>query len=91
MQDVAMLTEKFNNLSDLSSTLQTNIQRLKKEVADSYNAVRVKTYELERIHTTWQVLTQLKQFVHAKSQLDEYLKNSDDKGQWAGQVGLLVG
>lgn len=81
MHDVAMLTERFNNLSDLSSTLQTNIQRLKKEVADSYNAVRVKTYELERIHTTWQVLTQLKQFVQAKSQLDDYLKNSDDKGK----------
>eukprot|EP01031_Cornospumella_fuschlensis_P036913 gene36913-44784_t len=79
MQDVAMLTEKFNNLSDLSSTLQSNIQRLKKEVADSYNSVRVKTYELERIHMTWQVLTHLKQFVQAKSQLDEYLKNSDDK------------
>ena len=47
---------------------------------ESYGLVSSRTAELECIHSTSITLHQLKQFVHAKHQLDNYLKNSDETG-----------
>lgn len=47
---------------------------------ESYGLVSSRTAELECIHSTSITLHQLKHFVHAKHQLDTYLKNSDETG-----------
>lgn len=80
MQDVASLASQYQTLVDHSKGVQSSIQKLKKEVNESYDVVRNKTQELERIHETNFLLNQLRQFMKAKSQLTQYLKNQDDKG-----------
>jgi len=78
MQDVAVLAEKYRALSMSSSKLQKSVDRLKKEAIDSHELVRMKTMELERIHLTNTLIRQLRQFAHAKSQLDHLLQNDTD-------------
>ena len=41
--------------------------------------VSTKTFALEQIHTTSILLYQIKQFLHAKQQLDQYINNSEEK------------
>eukprot|EP01039_Chlorochromonas_danica_P010063 gene10063-11137_t len=79
MQDVANLADRYASLSELSKVLQSNITRLKKELSESYNLVRSKTYELERIHSACHLINQVKQFVTAKKALDDYLQNPEDR------------
>lgn len=79
MQDVATLAERYTNLSSTSHKLHRNIDRLKKETFDSHSVVQSRTIELERIHATSTMLSQLKQFVRAKAQLDVYLAGGDEK------------
>jgi alpha-N-acetylglucosamine transferase len=81
MQDVTSLAYQYQTLSDHSKLLQNTVQKLKKEVSESYDTVKLKTQELERIHEANFLLNQLKQFVRAKNQLEQYLKNHDDKGK----------
>ena len=50
------------------------------QATESHELVASRTSELERIHTTSITLHQLKAFVHAKSELDAYIKSPDDKG-----------
>ena len=78
MQDVAVLAERYRGLSASSSKLQKTVDRLKKEAVDSHELVRMKTVELERIHLTSTLIRQLRQFAHAKSQLDHLLQNESD-------------
>lgn len=47
---------------------------------ESHSLVSTRTHELERIHETSIILHQLKQFVSAKAQLDQYLNDTQDKG-----------
>ena len=42
--------------------------------ASSYDLIKNRTLELERIHETNVILRQLRQFVHAKAQLDHYVQ-----------------
>eukprot|EP01038_Epipyxis_sp_PR26KG_P011157 gene11157-14969_t len=79
MQDVATLADRYTNLSSASQQLHRNIERLKKEVVDAYDSVSSKTIELERIHDTSKMLHLLKQFAHSKAQLDQYMKNGEQK------------
>ena len=78
MQDVALLSERYSSLYSTSQKLQRNVDRLKKEALDSYDLVKLRTEELERIHSTSMILRQLRQFVHCKAQLDHFI-------QWTGQ------
>lgn len=48
---------------------------------ESHGLVSNRTTELECIHSTSITLHQLKLFVHAKHQLDSYLKNADETGK----------
>lgn len=82
MQDVASLANQYQGLADHSKLLQGTIHRLKKDVAESYELVKTKTQELERIHETNFILNQLRQFIKTKAQLTQYLKNQDDKGKY---------
>lgn len=82
MQDVASLANQYQTLAERAKILQSTVGRLKKEVSESYDVVNLKTQELERIHETNFILNQFRQFVKAKSQLEQYLKNEDDKGQY---------
>jgi len=88
MQDVAQLSERYSNLYSTSQKLQRNVERLKKEALESYDLVKLRTEELERIHSTSMVLRQLRQFVHCKAQLDHLLKatNEADGGASGGLV-----
>ena len=88
MQDVAQLSERYSNLYSTSQKLQRNVERLKKEALESYDLVKLRTEELERIHSTSMVLRQLRQFVHCKAQLDHLLKatNEADAGAGGGLV-----
>jgi hypothetical protein len=78
MQDVAVLAERYSTLSASSAKLQKSVDRLKKEAVDSHELVRLKTTELERIHLTSTIIRQLRQFAHAKSQLDHLLQSEGD-------------
>ena len=78
MQDVAVLAERYRALSSSSLKLQKSVDRLKKEAIDSHELVRMKTTELERIHTTSTLIRQLRQFAHAKSQLDHLLQSEGE-------------
>lgn len=78
MQDVAVLAERYSTLSASSVKLQKSVDRLKKEAVDSHEVVRLKTVELERIHSTSTLIRQLRQFAHAKSQLDHLLQSDGD-------------
>jgi len=49
-------------------------------MSESYELVKSRTYELERIQETNVILQQVKQFLKLKQQLDNYLQNSEDKG-----------
>lgn len=46
---------------------------------DSYSLVNTKTFALEQIHSTSILLYQIKQFLYAKKQLDQYINNSEEK------------
>ena len=78
MQDVAVLAERYRALSSSSLKLQKSVDRLKKEAVESHELVRMKTTELERIHTTSTLIRQLRQFAHAKSQLDHLLQSEGE-------------
>jgi endonuclease III len=52
MQDVALLSERYSLLYSTSQKLQRNVDRLKKEALESYDLIKLRTMELERIHTT---------------------------------------
>ena len=78
MQDVAVLAERYRALSNSSSKLQKSVDRLKKEAIESHELVRLKTIELERIHLSNSLIRQLRQFAHAKSQLDHLLQSDSD-------------
>ena len=78
MQDVAVLAERYRALSSSSLKLQKSVGRLKKEAVDSHELVRMKTTELERIHMTSTLIRQLRQFAHAKSQLDHLLQGEGE-------------
>lgn len=98
VQDVSSLANRYHALADHSKSLQTIVERLKREVSaqspllfllspimhlqtsESYNLVKTRTAELEKIHETSNMLNNLKRFVKAQSQLDQYLRNPEDKG-----------
>jgi hypothetical protein len=44
------------------------------QTTSSYDLVKTRTVELERIHETSVLLRQLRQFVHAKAQLAHYVQ-----------------
>jgi len=74
MQDVATLAEKYSSLSTVSQKLHRTVERLKKEALQSHDLVKLRTSELERIHGASTTLRYLRQFTHAKAQLDHVLK-----------------
>ena len=78
MQDVALLSERYSLLYSTSQKLQRNVERLKKEALESYDLVKLRTEELERIHSTSMILRQLRQFVNCKAQLDHLLKATNE-------------
>ena len=93
MQDVAVLAERYRALSTSSGKLQKSVDRLQKEAIDSHELVRLKTLELERIHTTSTLIRQLRQFAHSKSQLDHNLQNDalmNSKDGTAGDIRQLA-
>lgn len=49
-------------------------------MSESYELVKARTFELERIQETNSILQQVKQFLKLKQQLDTYLQNTEDKG-----------
>jgi hypothetical protein len=59
-----------------SSTLLT-LPLLSLQTLDSYELVRSRTIELERIHETSVILKQLRQFNHAKTQLEHYTRTGE--------------
>ena len=79
MQDVATLAERYATLSTNSQKLHRNVERLKKEALQSYDLVKMRTAELERIHSASTTLRYLRQFSHAKAQLDHVLKGNEAK------------
>lgn len=76
MQDVATLAERYATLASTSQKLHRNIERLKKEALQSYDLVKLRTCELERIHSASTSLRYLRQFSNAKAQLDHALKSA---------------
>ena len=76
MQDFALLADRYQTLSKSSQTLHKKVDRLKIEAVDMHNVVRNRTLELERIHATSISLRLLRQFSHAKSQLDSFQINN---------------
>lgn len=90
MHDIASLGDRYNLLAEHSKNLQSIIQRLKKEINDSHSTIKAKTYELERIHETNSLLLQVKQFVKSKAHLDQYLKNTEDKGNFIVQYFFVL-
>jgi hypothetical protein len=79
MQDVAVLSERYELLSSTSQKLTRNVDRLKKDALDSFDLVKNRTIELERIHQTNLILRQLRQFAHAKAQLNHHVKISNNE------------
>lgn len=73
MQDVTVLADRYNTLSASSHRLHASIERLKTEALDTYALVSSRTAELERLHSANSMLRHLRQFVHAKAQLDHHL------------------
>lgn len=73
MQDVATLSSKYQQLAHNGEKIHKTIDRLKQEAFECHHLILSKTTELERIHETSILLRQLRQFVHAKDQLDHYL------------------
>jgi hypothetical protein len=55
-----------------------------RQALESYDLVKLRTMELERMHTTSMLLRQLRHFFHCKAQL-EHLLNA------AGEVGGIKG
>lgn len=87
MQDVATLAERYATLSTTSQKLHRNVERLKKEALQSYDLVKLRTAELERIHSASTSLRYLRQFSHAKAQLDHVLKgNADATGKGSKNI-----
>jgi hypothetical protein len=78
MQDISSLAERYHSLADHSKGLQIIVQRMKRETADSFNLIKARTSELDRIHDASTLLNHVKRFVKAKAQFDQYLKNQDD-------------
>lgn len=72
MQDVAVLSKRYQTLQATSNRLRLSVDKTKRETFNSYSLVRDRTLELERIHETAVLLRQLRQFTHAKAQLDHY-------------------
>jgi hypothetical protein len=60
------------------------------QALESYDLVKLRTVELERIHSTSLILRQLRQFVHCKAQLDHLLKASSEVGGIQGGAGIYV-
>ena len=54
------------------------------QALESYDLVKLRTMELERMHTTSMLLRQLRHFFHCKAQLEHLLTA-------AGEVGGLKG
>ena len=55
------------------------------QALESYDLVKLKTLELERIHTTSMILRQLRQFVHCRAQLEYLLKTASEEGGLKGK------
>lgn len=87
MQDVALLSERYRSLAVSSEKLHRGIERLKQEALESHDMVKLRTTELERIHSTSIMLRHLRQFAHAKSQLDHHLKVSMEEASKASGDG----
>eukprot|EP01036_Dinobryon_divergens_P038550 gene38550-50628_t len=62
MQDVAALATRYQALLSTSTKLRRAVEKLKKEALESYDVVRTRTSELERIHSTSTALRLLRQF-----------------------------
>ena len=87
MQDVAILASRYQTLSSTSDKLKRSIERMKKDALDSHGVIKAKTLELSRIHEANALLRQLRQFVHAKSQLDHHMKAAaDHEGRSVAEV-----
>lgn len=78
MQDVAALATRYQELESTAQKLRNTIDKMQREASESYESVRTRTVELERIHETSSLLKQLKQFNHAKAQIDHYTKDAKD-------------
>lgn len=78
MNDVAFLAERYALLYSKSQSLKKGIETLKNEALDSYKVVNSRILELERIHFAGILLRQLRQFTHAKTQLDHHLKSTNN-------------
>ena len=72
MQDFASLADRYQTLSKSSQILHKKVDRLKNEALEMHDIVRIRTSELERIHSTSISLRLLRQFAHAKSQLNQF-------------------
>ena len=72
MSDFASLADRYQTLSKSSQTLHKKVDRLKTEAVDMHDMVKNRTSELERIHATSISLRLLRQFSHAKAQLDQF-------------------
>ena len=81
MQDVAVLAQRYQTLSFSSDKLVGVVQRLKKEASTAHETIGKRTEELHRLHATNALLKQVRQFIHAKSQLDQHLKASSHDGK----------
>jgi hypothetical protein len=79
MQDVAVLSERYNSLCQNSLKLRSHVERIKNEVTQTHDMVNAKTNELDRIHSCAALLRQLRQFMHARSQLLHYLESTEAK------------
>jgi chromosome segregation ATPase len=86
MQDVATLATRYQELESTAHKLRTSIDKMQRETSESYELVRSRTMELERIHETSIVLKQLRQFNHAKAQLDHYTQEATDLSGVKGLV-----
>lgn len=79
MNDVAFLAERYSLLYSKSQLLQRGIESLKNDALESYKLVNSRILELERIHFAGILLRQLRQFTHAKTQLDHHLKTTNNE------------
>ena len=88
MQDVAVLSKRYQTLQATSNRLRHSVDKMKRETFDSFAVIQSRTLELERIHQTAALLRQLRQFTHAKAQLDHYSASSPLKKS-TGESGEL--
>ena len=89
MSNIAILTEKYNTLSETSETLSSNIEKLSKEVVSSYSYIQDRTTELENIHARGLALRYVRQFIHCRAQLQHHLSLTESTNSKDGKKTAL--